>query len=51
MSHSPTKKEVTALLEVYSLEELLELNDLEIEDLILIAVDVGQLKLPETTPL
>jgi hypothetical protein len=41
----------SAFLDVYSLEEILELNDLTAEDALIIMVDEGHLKLPPIKPL
>lgn len=41
----------TAILETYSLEDLLELNDLSVEDALEFLVEEGFLELPEITPL
>jgi hypothetical protein len=40
-----------AILDVYSIEELLELNDLTTEDLLIYLVEEGYLSLPSIKPL
>ena len=41
----------SAILEVYSLTEILELNDLTDEDVLLVLVEEGHVKLPNIRPL
>lgn len=45
------KKEVENALETYSIEEILEHNDLTIEDALVLLIKDGWLILPETQPL
>jgi len=39
------------VLEVYTIEEVLELNDLTVEDCLIYLVEAGYLSLPEIKPL
>lgn len=43
--------EYTDILETYSLEEILELNDLSTEDCLEFLVEEGYIELPEVKPL
>lgn len=46
-----TRKRAQELLETYTLQELMEMGDLDEEDVLMILVNNGHLTLPETQPL
>lgn len=39
------------ILEVYSLEEILEYNDITVEELLEMLLEIGYIKIPEVEPL
>lgn len=42
---------IVNLLEVYSLEEILEYNDITVEELLEMLLEIGYIKIPEVEPL
>lgn len=51
MSHEDLEDRISDLLELYSLEDLLEMSDITVHELVLRLVEDGTIELPKVEPL